>query len=73
MEKDINIIVEVDSGEAQMLINLVEMLFDEWYVAQHNRQQRLAQIQHMAGAKKMEIAAQKELRAAGDADGSVAT
>ena len=35
MEKDINIIVEVDPDEAQMLIELVEMLFDEWDIAQH--------------------------------------
>lgn len=59
MEKDINFIVDVDSGEAQALIELVEMLFDEWYVGRHKRALRLAKIQDMASEKKSEIAAQK--------------
>jgi len=44
MEKDINVIVDVDANEAQMLIELVEMLFDEWYVARHKRKERLEAI-----------------------------
>lgn len=59
MEKDINVIVDVDPGEAQALIDLVEMLFSEWYVARHKRQERLAGIQAMAAEKKAELAAQK--------------
>lgn len=41
MEKDINIIVDVNPEEAQILIELIETLFDEWYIARHKRQQRL--------------------------------
>lgn len=51
MEKDINIIVDVDPEEAQTLIELIEMLFADWYVARHKRQQRLASIQEITAAK----------------------
>jgi hypothetical protein len=52
MERDINLIVDVDPGEAQTLIELVEMLFEEWYVARENRNQRIAAISGIAAAKK---------------------
>lgn len=52
MEKDIDLIVEVDPGEAQALIELVEMLFAEWYGARDRRQARLAHIEMIAAAKK---------------------
>jgi hypothetical protein len=55
MEKDINLIIEVEPGEAQALIGLIEMLFDEWYVARHSRQQKLAQIAAIATDKKKQI------------------
>jgi hypothetical protein len=48
MEKDVNLIVAVEPGEAQKLIELIEMLFDEWYVARENRRLRLAEIQGIA-------------------------
>ncbi len=51
MEKDIDLIVDVDPNEAQVLIGLVEMLFDEWYVARHQRQERLERIRNIAEAK----------------------
>lgn len=41
MEKDINLIVDVDPQEAQMLIGLIEMLINDWYVARHKRQKQL--------------------------------
>lgn len=44
MEKDVDLIVEIESGEAQILINLIEMLFDEWYVEHDRRTKRLAEI-----------------------------
>jgi hypothetical protein len=52
MEKDIDLIIEVDPGEAQALIELVEMLFDEWYGARHRRQAKLQHIAKIADAKK---------------------
>ena len=42
MEKNIDLIIPVDEGEAQILVDLVELLFEEWYVARHARQAKLA-------------------------------
>lgn len=55
MEKDINLIIEVDPGEAQALIELVEMLFEEWYVARNKRGMRLASVKAIAAEKKLAI------------------
>ena len=52
MEKDINLIVPVEPVEAQALIELVEMLFEEWYVARDTRTARLAKIAGIAIEKK---------------------
>ncbi len=35
MEKDVNTIIDVDPGEAERLIMLIELLVDKWYVARH--------------------------------------
>jgi hypothetical protein len=67
MEKDIDLIVDVDPGEAQALIELIEMLLDEWYVARHHRQQRLASIAAIAADKKAKIAEAKAQKAAQEA------
>lgn len=52
MEKDINRIVEVDPGEAQALIELIETLFDEWYVDRQKRKDRFARIEQIAEEKR---------------------
>jgi len=51
MEKDINQIVEVDEKEAGLLIGLIEILIEEWYVIRQERQQRLAQIKQLGQDK----------------------
>ena len=51
MEKDINLIVDVDPGEAQALIDLIELLFEEWYVERHQRQQRLDRVKQIREQK----------------------
>jgi len=51
MEKDINVIIDVEPGEAQALIELIELLFDEWYVARKTRQDRLASVKRIANEK----------------------
>lgn len=51
MEKDINQIVEVDENEAGLLIGLIEMLIEEWYVSRYERQQRLANIKQLGQDK----------------------
>jgi hypothetical protein len=52
MEKDINLIVDVDPDEADLLIQLVETLLREWYIAREERQKRMAAIVATASAKK---------------------
>lgn len=51
MEKDINIIVDVDPGEAQLLIELIEILVKDWYVAKHQREENLKAIVKVRDAK----------------------
>jgi hypothetical protein len=57
MEKDINVIIDVDPEEAQVLIELIETLFDEWYVARQKRQERFDRVKAIADEK----AAQKQI------------
>lgn len=51
MERDIGVIIDVDEGEAQTLIELIELLFAEWYVARQNRLERLAKVKAIAAEK----------------------
>jgi hypothetical protein len=51
MEKDINVIVDVDPGEAQTLIGLIELLVKDWYITRHQREERLNSIVAIAEAK----------------------
>lgn len=51
MEADINVIVDVDSGEAELLIDLIETLLSDWYVARHNREERMAKVKALAEEK----------------------
>jgi hypothetical protein len=43
--------IPVEPDEAAVLINLVEMLFEEWYMARHRRQEKLASIKDIAATK----------------------
>lgn len=52
MENDINVIVDVDPEEAEMLIGLLELLLQEWYVERHERQLRVEAITALAAEKK---------------------
>ena len=52
MESDINVIVDVDPEEAQILIDLVELLFEDWYVARNDRTKHLGKILSIAEKKK---------------------
>ena len=44
MEKDINLIIDIDPDEAQKLIKLIELLIQQWYIERHNQQQLYADI-----------------------------
>lgn len=51
MEADIDLIVPVDPGEAQAMIELIELLFDEWYGARERRNAKLARIAEIRSTK----------------------
>jgi len=52
MEKDINLVIDVDPSEAKLLIELVETLIQDWYVERHERANRMNRIVAAAEAKK---------------------
>jgi hypothetical protein len=52
MEKDVGLIVDIDPDEAKLLIELIEMLFEEWYIERHDRRLRLERIAALSEAKK---------------------
>lgn len=62
MERDINLIVDVDPQEAQLLIELIETLITEWYVGRHERQERMSSVIATSKAK-------QEQKASGRASG----
>lgn len=51
MEKDINLIIDVDPEEAELLIGLIERLLQEWYIARHERQKQMNEILELAKKK----------------------
>ncbi|OWW18398.1 DUF4145 domain-containing protein [Noviherbaspirillum denitrificans] len=51
MEKDINIVVDVDPDEAELLIGLIEVLLEEWYVHRYEREQHMQKVIAAAQAK----------------------
>lgn len=52
MERDINVIIDVDAGETQLLIELIEILFKEWYINRHERELRMQKVIALAESKK---------------------
>lgn len=39
MENNVNTIVDIDPGEAEKLIKLIELLIEQWYIANHEQEQ----------------------------------
>lgn len=52
MEKDINVVVNVEPEEAQILIGLIEILIENTYILRHDRQQKLQAVTKLANDKK---------------------
>jgi hypothetical protein len=52
MEKDVNIIVDVDPDEAGELIELLEFLLKDWYITREERKQQMERIIGIAEQKK---------------------
>ena len=53
MESDVTHIIPVKVGEAQLLIDMIESLFDEWYVERDTRAKRFAALAALADSKKL--------------------
>lgn len=53
MEKDVNLIVDVEPSEARNLLRLIELLIDKWYIARHDEEKLLADITKMADEKEL--------------------
>jgi len=51
MEKNVNLIVDVEPGESEKLLRLIELLFDEWYVRREKRKATLASVRRIAEDK----------------------
>jgi hypothetical protein len=51
MEKDINLIVDVDADEAETLLELIEQLFDDWYGVRAARLARTNKIRAITAVK----------------------
>ncbi len=60
MEKDVNLLVDVEPKEAGMLINLIEELLSEWYVRRHEREKNFQAV--------VDAAAQKDIKKNSAAD-----
>lgn len=52
MERDINLIIDVEPNESQLLIELIEQLVEDWYVNRKAKQDRLLKISELAKSKK---------------------
>ncbi|HEJ6971340.1 MULTISPECIES: DUF4145 domain-containing protein [Serratia] len=59
MEKDIDLIVDVEPDEAGLLIQLIEVLLKDWYVEREERKKRTNKIVELAKAKQAERKAVK--------------
>jgi hypothetical protein len=52
MEHDVNLIVDVEPEEAELLIQLVETLIQDWYINRHERSKRMSALTAAAQKKK---------------------
>jgi hypothetical protein len=60
MEKDINLIINVDHKEAKALIKLIEVLIKDWYINRHERELMLQDIIDVGDKKQMQKAKKKD-------------
>ena len=51
MEHDVNLLVDIDPGEADRLIRLIEYLIQEWYIRDHDAQTLMADILDVSAQK----------------------
>ena len=58
MERDVNIIIDIDAGEAEKMRKLIELLIDKWYIARHEEESLYSEV--------VDIAEEKEEQKAGE-------
>ncbi|MBR3584352.1 MAG: DUF4145 domain-containing protein [Kiritimatiellae bacterium] len=51
MEKDVDLIIDIDPGEAKKLLRLIELLLDKWYLARHEEEALCSDIAIIADEK----------------------
>lgn len=51
MEKDVNLIIDIDADEAKKLLRLIEVLLEKWYIARHDEEVLCADIREIADEK----------------------
>ncbi len=51
MEEDVNLIVDIEPNETELLINLIETLLKDWYIARHERETRLQALVQLSADK----------------------
>lgn len=54
MEKDVELIIDVDPDEVKKLLMVIEVLFKNWYIADHEDRQLYDEIARMAADKEAE-------------------
>ena len=61
MEKDVNLIVDIEPEEVNKLIWLIEFLLKNWYIHREETKQKLKEIKEMGYQKKVDVQ-QKEMQ-----------
>lgn len=51
MEHDVNVIVDIDPGEAEKLLTLIEHLIESWYIERHDAEELYADLIAMGDQK----------------------
>lgn len=51
MEQDVNLVISIESKEADLLVGLVEILLRDWYIARYERETHLQEIKQIAAEK----------------------
>lgn len=51
LEKDVNLIIDIKKEDAKILLNLLEELFQNWYIAKHEKEERLKKLEIKLGKK----------------------
>ena len=51
MERDVNLIVDVEPEEAGELLQLIELLVEKWYISRHDEEALYQRVTDLARAK----------------------